>query len=235
MRVKAAAHINTGKGIKWRSHEPSRIETFSDAVFAFALTLIVISMEVPKSFDMLIETMKGTVSFAVCFGLLFNIWNSQNMFFRRYGLTDSYIVALNAILLFVVLVYTYPLKFLFELVFLDDKSQAAMIHNWQIQSLMLIYSAGFIAIYILFYLMYRHAQKSAAELQLSPAEIYATKTVKYMNLICICISLAAIGLALISPRDAAVSGFVYCTFPIAYFVWFSYRGKKGRKLFPKLA
>jgi hypothetical protein len=37
--------------IKWRSHEPSRIETFSDAVFAFALTLVIISFEVPKSFD----------------------------------------------------------------------------------------------------------------------------------------------------------------------------------------
>jgi len=232
MRAKAAAHINKHDSIKWRSHEPSRIETFSDAAFAFALTLIIISMEVPKTFDQLTETMHGTLSFAVCFALLFNIWNTQNIFFRRYGLTDGYVVGLNAILLFVVLVYTYPLKFLFELIFSSDQAQAGMIHGDQIQSLMLIYSIGFIVIYILFFLMYRHAQKCAADLELTPAEIYATKTVKYMNLICICICFVAISFAIISPGYAGRSGFVFCSFPIAYWAWFSYRGKKGRELFP---
>ncbi len=35
--------------IQWRSHEPARIETFSDAVFAFAISLLIISLsEIPK-------------------------------------------------------------------------------------------------------------------------------------------------------------------------------------------
>src|ERR1700744_2833608 len=106
--------------IRWRSHEPSRLETFSDAVFAFAVTLIIVSLEVPKTFDELFETMKGFLSFGVCFGILFLIWNNQNMFFRRYGLNDAYTITLNGILLFVVLTYTYPLKFLFTLIFSDD-------------------------------------------------------------------------------------------------------------------
>ncbi|HZX59792.1 MAG TPA: TMEM175 family protein, partial [Mucilaginibacter sp.] len=81
--------------IRWRSHEPTRLETFSDAVFAFAVTLIIVSLEVPKSFDELFETMKGFVAFGCCFAILFLIWNSQNIFFRRFGIVDGYTTALN--------------------------------------------------------------------------------------------------------------------------------------------
>ncbi len=235
MRAKAAAHINKNDGIKWRSHEPSRIETFSDAAFAFALTLIIVTLDPPKTFDGLVETMnlKNLLSFAICFLILLNIWNGQNLFFRRYGLSDNYIIALNATLLFVVLVYTYPLKFLFELVFAPQKEQNLMIRNEQIRPLMLVYSAGFIAIYILFYLMYRHAQKFAAALELTPTELYATKTAAGMNLICMGISLVAATLAIVLPENyCASSAYLYCLFGPAYYIWFRYRGKKGRQKFP---
>src|ERR1700733_3653621 len=101
MRKKATGLYNKKSPIEWRSHEPSRLETFSDAVFAFAVTLIIVSLEVPKTFTELFETMKGTVSFAACFAALFQIWNQQNIFFRRYGLNDGLTVALNGMLLFV--------------------------------------------------------------------------------------------------------------------------------------
>jgi uncharacterized membrane protein len=240
MRAKAAAHINKSDVIKWRSHEPSRIETFSDAAFAFALTLIIVSIEVPKTFDALMETMKGTLSFAACFALLFNIWNNQNIFFRRYGLNDSYTVMLNAVLLFVVLIYAYPLKFLCELLFVGSTYklngvETLKMDESQIPSLMLIYGAGFIAIYLLFYLMYRHAQKMTNEIALTPVELYETKTLANINLVCICICLIPMTGDIIMPRYAGPIAYTYFLIPVAYSVWFSYRGKKRRELFPQSA
>src|ERR1041385_3265155 len=106
--------IGQDKKFRWRSHEPSRIEGLSDAVFGFAVTLLVVSLEVPKTFAELMLAMRGFGAFAICFALLILVWYNQYKFFRRYGLQDNYTVVLNAGLLFVVLFYVYPLKFLFS-------------------------------------------------------------------------------------------------------------------------
>ncbi len=41
---------HSGK-FRWRGREISRIEGLSDAVFAFAITLLVVSLEVPETFQ----------------------------------------------------------------------------------------------------------------------------------------------------------------------------------------
>ena len=100
-----------------RRHEVSRLEAFSDAAFAFALTLLVVSLDVPQSYDQLMQIMRGFPSFACCFALLVWIWYEHNLFFRRYGLHDPWTVFVNGMLLFVTLFYVYPLKFMFDSMF----------------------------------------------------------------------------------------------------------------------
>src|SRR5713101_2995080 len=107
--------IGDNKKFRWRSHEISRIEGLSDGVFAFAVTLLVVSLEVPRTFAELMQTMRGFGAFAISFTLLFIVWFNQYKFFRRYGLQDNITVVLNGVLLFVVLFYVYPLKFVFTL------------------------------------------------------------------------------------------------------------------------
>ncbi len=89
-----------------RSHDISRIEAFSDVVFGFSLTLLVVSLEVPHTFGELMADMRGFVPFAVCFGLLAQVWWLHHNFFRRYGLDDATTATLNFVLLFVVLLFT---------------------------------------------------------------------------------------------------------------------------------
>src|SRR5918911_2484228 len=91
--------VGQGGGSRWRNHEVSRIEGLSDAVFGFAITLLVVSLEVPRSFDELIEAMRGFGAFAVSFALLFVVWFNHYNFYRRYGLQDNYTVWVNAFLL----------------------------------------------------------------------------------------------------------------------------------------
>src|SRR5215212_3401132 len=104
------------ESFRWRGEDVSRIEAFTDAVFAFAVTLLVVSLEVPRTFEELLATMRGFFAFAICFALLLSVWYEHYKFFRRYGLRDVPTIWLNSALLFLVLFYVYPLKFLFTLV-----------------------------------------------------------------------------------------------------------------------
>ena len=45
------------------------------------------------------------------------IWRGHYRFSRRYGLEDPYTVFLNVVLLFLVLFFVYPLKFVFTMLF----------------------------------------------------------------------------------------------------------------------
>jgi uncharacterized membrane protein len=163
--------MNDNVPFRLRGHEVTRVEAFSDVVFGFALTLIVVSLEVPKTFDELMAAMRGFLAFAICFSILVWVWHAHHTFFRRYAMTDEITITLNAALLFVVLFYTYPMKFLFSLV----TRQIDGGHG-DPSTLFIIYGAGFAGIFLLFVLLYAHAWRMRDKLALNAVERHDTKT-----------------------------------------------------------
>jgi len=220
----------TMPGFRLRGEDVKRIETFSDGVFAFAVTLLIVSLEVPKSYEELLVSMRGFLPFALCFMLLVNLWYNQHVFFRRYALDDKKTIFLNACLLFIVLFFVYPLKFLFTLLFsgviYGDGKNPFSIEAKEVPWLMVIYSLGYCIIYGLFALMYRHALRHRDELELNTLEIFDTHTKIYSYLIQIAIGAGAILLALTMPvRDAGLSGFFYTVNWPALHIYFARRAK----------
>ena len=94
-----------------RGAENTRLETFVDAAFAFTLTLLVISFdEVPKSFEELIYALRFIPAFLASFALLMMFWFAHRSWSRRYGLDTTGASLISMFLVFVLLVYVFPLR-----------------------------------------------------------------------------------------------------------------------------
>jgi hypothetical protein len=228
---------------RWRSHEISRIEALSDAVFAFAVTLLVVALEVPKTYDELTEVLRGFGAFAICFALLFVVWFNQYKFFRRYGLNDNLTIVMNAVLLFVVLFYVYPLKFLFTFlvdrftgghgeVRLPNGTVEGMVESAdQVANLMIIFGAGYVAVFGVFALLYWHAYRKRAQLELTELEAFDTRTDIRESLLNVSIGVLSLAIAILgSGRFAGISGMIYMLTPVVMTVHGRWNGRRRRKL-----
>jgi|SRR5947209_3808725 len=234
---------HAGRGFRWRGGEIARIEGLSDAVFAFAVTLLVVSLEVPKTFNELAVIMRGFTSFAICFALLMRVWYEQYVFFRRYNMQDTVTVVLNAILLFVVLFYVYPLKFLFSFLVntwtggskslpMPGGGFETIIETRQMPELMAIFSGGYLAVSCIFLLLFYRARRRRTELELNPLEVLETGASIGASVINAATALASLAIALLAgPGNGALAGVIY---PIllcpGFTIFYTVMGRKKRLL-----
>ncbi|HYI13478.1 MAG TPA: TMEM175 family protein [Thermoanaerobaculia bacterium] len=205
-----------------RGREVSRVEAFSDVVFGFALTLIVVSLEVPQTYKELMQIMRGFPAFAICFAILTWVWHCHHTFFRRYALTNEYTIFLNTVLLFLVLFYTYPLKFIFSIV----TGQVANPYG-NARNLFVIYGLGYAGIFAVLLLMYQHAWSKREELELNDYELYDTRTAMIMYSSYIAIGLLSTAIAIFANRSwIAWAGLIYFLIgPVSALIGF----KRGTK------
>jgi uncharacterized membrane protein len=191
-----------------RSDSVSRLEGFSDTAFGFAITLLVVSLAVPNRFDELLKQLSGLPVFAVTFALVATIWYGQFVFFRRYAMSDFVTVVLTLLLLFVVLFYVYPLKFLFAVAF---QTGGISFQERDVPTLFLIYGLGFASVSLVLALLYAHAYRKRDELGLTEWESLVTRLSVVGHLATAMIGLVSAGLAQVIPQPAtaSVAGFIY--------------------------
>lgn len=170
-------------GFRLRGLQTTRIETFTDAAFAFALTLLVVSLDVPTSYPELINALRGIPAFALSAALLIMFWAAHHTWSRRFGLDDVPTILLSSLLVFTVLIYVYPLRFMFQaltawigtLVGVDLTAQEITFRLGDLKGLFVVYGLGFTAMCGAIVLLNLHAWRLREALELDPSERRKTK------------------------------------------------------------
>ena len=218
---------------RYRGMSQTRIETFSDTAFALAITLLVLSSSVPETFVELKTSMKNVLPFMLCICLITVIWYQHYLFFLRYGLQNARIVVLNVMLLCLILVYVYPLKYLMR--FLTEFYIALFTRDFRsieadfgdllgnsggnnMQYLMVVYGLGVVMIFLTLALMYAHAYRQREALDLNAYEQFATRSSLIMNLLQGGVALISVLIAATSLFGSSyspiIAGFSYFLYPI---------------------
>ena len=240
--------IESGVGargqFRWRSREVSRLEGLADAVFGFAITLLVVSLEVPRTFDDLLAMMATFPAFAISFALLLLVWYQHYVYFRRYDIEDGLTMVLNSALLFLVLFYVYPLKFVWTFlanivirgdprVRLASGEMVYPIGRDQGDTLMIIYGLGYMAVFAIFAALYWHAYRRRAEMELNEIEAHDTRVEITSNLLYVAVGLVSVAIAALhlgGTASAAYSGFTYALLGPVHAVHGRIAGRRRKRI-----
>jgi uncharacterized membrane protein len=202
--------------VRLRGLEVTRLDTFIDAAFAFVLTLLVISFdEIPSNFNEMLDALKRIPAFALSFGTLMMFWLQHRKWSRRYGLENSKTVLLSLSLIFVVMVYVYPLRMVFEGMFnsLSDGYFTAsyLIDNYRdLRGMFVVYSVGFAAMSLILSQLFRAALYNREFLAFNSIEQRITKTSMHIWMIAAGFGVLSVMIALfISDRWITVAGYMY--------------------------
>lgn len=234
---------------RYRGKNQTRLEAFTDAAFALAITLILLSSSVPSTYQELSASMRNVIPFGGCVVLVIIIWYQHYIYFLRYGLQDLKTIVLNAFLIFLILVYVYPLKFLF--VVLQNLYAGILTGNQDLinytftnmitfddtRSLMMIYGVGAGLIFLTFALMYKHALSKTNDLELDEYERFQSVSGMRINLLMAAIPFFSALIALtgmFGQWNFLVSGIAYMLYPPVMIINGRIRGKKRTALIGKL-
>jgi uncharacterized membrane protein len=218
-----------------------RMENFSDAVFALAITLLLISTSPPSNFDQIKRFVWELIPFSLCIIFIILIWHEHFTFFFRYGLRNSKVLVLNSLFLILVLFYVYPLKFLTKLILFPIamlfgqenlvQEMMGMIRGEDMADLMIIYGLGAFCVFGILMLMYRYALKNADALELNEIERFDTKAKITTNKLMAVVPLISVVIAIIFHSHwvgGMLAGFTYFLYTPVMFI-FSGRNDKARK------
>jgi uncharacterized membrane protein len=141
------------RGFRLRGMEMTRLETFIDAAFAFAITMLVIAgSQVPDDVAALLGAFKHVPTFICSIAVLGIYWRGHWLWSRRYGLEDGVSILISWAMIVTMLIFIYPLKAIFGAMWYLLSSghigQRFSLHTTETQArtIFAVYALGLIAI-----------------------------------------------------------------------------------------
>jgi uncharacterized membrane protein len=112
--------------------DTARTEAFSDGVFAIAITLLVLDINVPESdFDDLwqgiVHQWPSYLGYVTSFATIGGLWLAHHGIFRRIQYADARVTRLNLILLMIVSFLPFPTRLMAETIRNSDAETTAAI------------------------------------------------------------------------------------------------------------
>ncbi len=232
------AGLPVKNGFRQRGMDMTRLETFTDAAFAFAVTLLVVGGgdSVPMNFEEMTYALKQIPAFAASFANIMWFWHAHHVWSRRFGLEDSRSIFLSLLLVLVVLVYVYPLKAIYSgaIDFFSGgyfASYFGITAIADLRSMFVIFGTAYVALSGMIVLLYRHALNLRKQLSLDDLETFDASTTKNAWLLNAGIGAISIVLALTLPAGlVALAGMWYATLGIVMPWHAKHRFKKRAEL-----
>lgn len=205
-------------GFRLRGLEATRIETFTDAAFAFALTLLVVSLEPPTNFEALTHAMQRVPAFLLSATILMVFWWGHHEWSRRYGLDDLTTMVLSCLLVFTVLIYVYPLRFMFGAMMawigwmtgLPLGYDVRLGGSSEVNALFMVYGIGYGCMSASLVLLNLHAWRKRETLGLDAVERHETRVAVGVWLIQLSVAMASTTMAVaLPPSTVGLPGWAY--------------------------
>ncbi len=230
-------NLSIRNGFRMRGESMTRLEVFSDAAFAFALTMLVVSVgAIPENYNELMHALKSIPAFAMSFAQLAAFWIAHRMWSSRFGMEDAWATFLTLVMIFTILVFVYPLRLIFS-AFATYATQGWASSTFSINSMdemaniFIVYGVGYFTLAGIVALLYLHALKKRRELLLNDTEILLTKSGIAIWSAQVIFALTSIVIAICAANNwRNFAGFVYFGLAIATPLIHVHYGKKVKAL-----
>ena len=169
-------------GFRLRGMQMTRLETFIDAAFAFAISMLVIAaQQIPDKRPGASGGVQECADLCLqhrCAGIF---WRGHWLWSRRYGLEDGASILISWSMIVTILIFIYPLKAIFGAMwyFLSDGQVGQRLSHHtteaQARTIFAIYALGLIAISAEILLLYLRAWQLREPLRLNARERLVTR------------------------------------------------------------
>src|SRR5437763_11616230 len=220
------------RGFRLRGMQMTRLETFIDAAFAFAISMLVIAtQQIPDDIASLLAAFRNVPTFVCSIAVLGIFWRGHWLWSRRYGLEDGVSILISWTMMVTILIFMYPLKAIFGAMwsFLSNGhvGQPFSLHTTEAQArtIFAIYALGLIAIAAEILLLYLRAWQLREPLRLNARERLMTRAELTGWSIPVSVGMVSLLFSFILPiEQIAWCGWIYFLMAIALRVhWFWHR------------